>query len=107
MTEEQWRNLHDILSRIHSDFLISYPTSQNGRNKKIRADADRQVDYAISSANRHIRNHREAYELLTGGENISPFSRTIIYDEFLLAHYFGRDMGDFLNKIKVKIESFA
>jgi hypothetical protein len=107
MTKEQWQNLYDILSRIHSDFLIAYSTYKVGRNKKVRADAERQIDNAISLADYHIRKHSEAFELLTGGDNSTDFDRAIIYDEFLLARYFGQDMGDFLKKIKVKIESMS
>jgi hypothetical protein len=107
MTREQWQNLYDILNRIHSDFLLAYPTFQNGRNKKIRADAELQVGKAISLADDHISRNLEAYELLTGGESNSNSGRIIIYDEFLLARYFGRDMEYFLNKIEVKIGSFA
>jgi hypothetical protein len=105
MTKEQWQSLYNILYRIHSDFLIAYPTYKNGKNKKIRSDAERDVDNAIRLADYHIRGNWDAFKLLTGGENSSDFGRAIIHDEFLLPRYFGGDMGDLLKVIRNKINS--
>ena len=107
MNKQEWENLYRILDDIHSDFLLSYPTYKNGKNKKIRDDAERKVDNAIRLADYHIKKNWEAFELLTGGKESSGFTRAIIYDEFILAHYFGNDMSDFLKKIREKINSLT
>jgi hypothetical protein len=94
------------LDRIHNDFLLVYPESQNGRNKEIRKKAQKKVENAIDLAERYISQNQEAYILLTGGDNNTDFGRAIIYDEFTRSHYFGRDMYEFLDNIKEKIASF-
>jgi len=105
MSKEQWQNLYDILYRIHSDFSNAYRAYDKGKNKKIRDDAKRQVDNAITLANIHISRSREAYELLTGGPDNNDYGRAIIYEEFLRANYFGGDMNKFLILIKERIAS--
>ncbi|WP_264522922.1 hypothetical protein [Flavobacterium sp. N502536] len=106
MNKKQWENLYNILSRTHSDFLSAYLAYRNGKNKKNRDNAERQVDNVISLASYHIRANWEVFELLTGGENSTGFGRAIIYDEFLLPRYFGDDMRELLNAMQMKIESF-
>ena len=105
MDKEQWQNLHNILNQIYSDFYFAYSTSKDGKNKKVRSDAERQVDNAIRLADYHIRKNWEAFELLTGGKEADGFGRAVIYDEFALPRYFGGDLSDFLNKITEKIKS--
>lgn len=105
MDKTLWQNLYNILDQIHSDFYFAYRDSQNGKNKKIRADADRRVDNAISLAVIHIRKNWEVFELLTGKDS-TGFGRAIIFDEFKLPQYFDFDMREFLEKIKQKISSF-
>lgn len=105
MDKTQWQNLYGILNQIHSDFYFAYRDSQNGKNKKIRAEADRKVDNAINLAVFHIRKNWEAFELLTGKDS-SDYGRATIFDEFKLPQYFDFDMREFLEKIKLKIDSF-
>ncbi len=107
MNKQELENLYRILDDIHSDFLLAYPTYKNGKNKKIRDDAEGKVDSAIRLADYHIKKNWEVFELLTGGKESSDFSRAVIYDEFLLPHYFGNDMSDFLKKIREKINSIT
>lgn len=106
MEKEQWQKLYEILDNIYSDFHFAYPDYKDGKNKKIRADAERKVDNAIRLADFHIKRNWEVYELLTGGEKIDGFGRAIIYDEFVLPRYFAGDLSEFLEKIKLKIKSF-
>ena len=82
---------------------MNYSNYLNGRNKKIRNDAERTVNNAIQLADYHILKNEDVFNLLTGGNQITDFGRTISYDEFLLPRYFGRDMSEFLNKIQDKI----
>ncbi|MEQ8241756.1 MAG: hypothetical protein RIA69_21255 [Cyclobacteriaceae bacterium] len=104
MTKEDWQNLYNILDQIHSDFQNAYHDYKNGRNKAIRSQGERKVDSSINLADYHISKNYEAYELLTGIEG-SDYSRAINYDEFKQPRYFGRDLSEFLEKIKVKIKS--
>lgn len=103
MTIDEWKKLYGILDNEHSTFLFEYPTMRNGRNKKIRGDAERKVDNSIQLSCIWIRKYAEAFKLLTGGEESSDFGRAIIWDEFIRPNYFGGDMSEFLEKIKKKI----
>ena len=107
MNKKQWQDIYEILDRIHSDFLLAYPTYKNGKNKKIRSDAERTVDNSISLADYHVRQNWEVYELFTGGSDpkISDYSRAIIYDKFRRPHYFGGDVSKLLAQIREKINS--
>lgn len=104
MTKEEWHNLYKKLHTIHSDFLMEYPEYKSGKNKKIRADAERKINHLLYLADFYIMNHGEAFIMLTKGEGVSDYGRTIIYDEFLSFRYFGGDMSDFLRKIQEKIQ---
>ena len=103
MTIDEWKKLYGILDNEHSTFLLEYPTMKNGRNKKIREDAEKKVDNSIRLSCTWIRRYDEAFFLLTGGDEISDFGRATIWDEFIRPNYFGHDMSDFLEKIKKKI----
>ena len=95
MNKEEWQSLHNLLSNIYSDFHFAYLTYKNGKNKKIRSDAERQVENAIRLADYHIRKNWESFELLTGGKDATGYRRAIIYDEFVLPRYFGGDLSDY------------
>jgi hypothetical protein len=106
MEKEQWQSLYELFDRTHSDFLLAYPQYRNGKNQKIRDAAARKMDAAIRTADFNIRKNREVYELITGGENVSDYGRTVIYEEFTRYNYFGDDMGKLLMLIKDKIKEF-
>ena len=104
MTKDEWMKARKALSDFYSDFLKSYPVYKDGRNKAVRADAERKVDSAIYHADHYIRNNEELFLLLTGGEKNTNFGRTVIYDEFIQPRYFRNDMSDFLSKIDEEIQ---
>lgn len=105
MDKTEWQSLYNILDQIYSDFYFAYRDSTNGKNKKIRAEADRKVDNVISLAVFHIKKKWEVFELLTGKDS-DGFGKAVIFDEFKLPQYFDFDMREFLEKIKQKINSF-
>lgn len=105
MEKEKWESIFNLLDRIHSEFLLKYPNYIDGKNKKIRSDAERNVNSSIQLADHQIRNNPEVFYLLTGGDNVSDYGRTIIYEEFLRPNYFGNDMSNLLRKIQEKIKS--
>lgn len=105
MNKKQWQELYNILDRTHSDFLLSYPIYKNGKNKKIRNEAERQMYNAINLADYHVKNNWEVYELYTGGPDVSDYGRAVIYDEFRRPSYFGEDMSKLLIQIREKINS--
>jgi|SRR5690554_510185 len=105
MNKQEWEKLYDILNEQHNRFLFAYGQYKDGKNKKIRADAEREVDNAIELSIRHIRRYKECYELLVGEENVSNFDAAIILDDFQLPRHFKRDMGDLLDKIKENISN--
>lgn len=105
MTKKQWQELYKILNDIHSTFVIDYQTYRNGKNKKIRSDAERKIFNAIHLADYHVKKNPEVYELFTGGADVSDYGRAIIYEEFTRPNYFGHDLNKLLNQIQEKIES--
>lgn len=105
MEKEKWKSIFNILDEIHSDFLLEYPHYNNGKNKKIRSDAERNIRNSIRLADYHIKNNPEVFHVLTGEDNISDYERAIIYNEFMRPNYFGNEMSDLLIKIQNKINS--
>lgn len=107
MNKKQWQDLHGILDNILSEFLMEYPTYKNGKNKKIRSDAERKIYNSISLADYHVKNNIEVYQLFTGGSEVSDYGRAIIYEEFTRPNYFGGDLSKLLMQIKEKINSLT
>lgn len=105
MTKKQWQELYRILNDIHSNFVVDYQTYRNGKNKRIRNDAERKIFNAIHLADYHVKKNIEVYELFTGGSEVTDYGRTIIYEEFTRPNYFGGDLNKLLNQIQEKIES--
>ena len=104
MTINEWKELYRILDDQHSEFLLQYPQSKNGKNKKIREAASTKAYNCIDLCCNWILRHPEAYELIAPNEQ-SDYGRAIVWDEFKRARYFGNDMTKFLEKVKAKIES--
>lgn len=36
MTKDKWNEVYNIFEKAYNDFQMEYPTSQNGKNLKIR-----------------------------------------------------------------------
>ncbi len=100
MTKEQWKNLYNLLDPIYLDFQKAYSDLSDGRNKKNRDAAYSNAKHEITMALLHVKDYYEAYELLTGGKEISDYQREINYSELLKIQYFDSDMRIFLKKIK-------
>lgn len=101
MNKSEWEKIYKKLDELHSDFLLSYPNYQGGKNKKIRDEARRKVDSAISLSKLHIENNPDLASLFVSSE----FGQIYAQDEFWQARYFGRDMSKFLTLIQEKIRS--
>lgn len=104
MTKKEWQDLYNRLDDCHREFLMNYPTYQNGKNKAIRKAAEYKVDSAIDTATRILKQHWDVFGLLAG-ENATPFDRSIVWDEFRLPQWLGNDMGDLLRAMKEKINT--
>ncbi len=107
MEKKQWQDIFKILYDAYSEFLMEYPTYKNGKNKKIRSDAERKMNSAIRLADFHVKNNWEVYELYTGGPEVSDYGRAVIYEEFTRPNYFGSDINKLLNQIQEKINSLT
>ncbi|THF51790.1 hypothetical protein E6C50_08525 [Flavobacterium supellecticarium] len=83
--------------------MKNYPIYKNGKNKKIRVEAEKNIDHAIELADYHVVNNWAVYELFTGGPDISDYDRAIFYDDFKRPSFFGSNMSNLLNQIKGKI----
>lgn len=104
MTKEEWIQARQSLEKINSEFSLSYPDYRNGRNKQIRAEAERKVDFAINRADNLITRNEDLYSLLTGGANVTNYERTISYDEFKQPRYFSGEMRNLIDRINEEIE---
>jgi hypothetical protein len=105
MTKEEWQSLYEIFDKQLSRFLSNYSVAQNGRNKQIRASADREVDNAIHLVTSYLLRKQSAYDLLMVNAGPSDYGRSIVFDEFKQPRYFGGDMTTLLQRMKAKIES--
>jgi predicted AAA+ superfamily ATPase len=101
MTKEEWQTLYNKLDEIHRNFEWAYSDYKNGRNKKVRTDAERKVASLIDLAERYLLGNEEAYNLLTG-EQGSDYSRAINY-EFRQPRYFSGDLNKLLKAIETNI----
>ena len=59
----------------------------------------------LHSVDYHLGKNHDAYKLLTGEDNNTDYGRVIAFHEFLDPRYFSRDMFNFLEQIKVKIDN--
>lgn len=105
MNKQEWKELYEILDQQYSRFLNAYASYRNGKNKKIRDAAEREVNNAINTSVINIKNKWEAY-LLATDENGDDYHRSIIFNEFQHPRYFEAEMYDLLKKIETKIKSF-
>jgi hypothetical protein len=105
MNKDEWQKLLGILSKAHSDFKEAYPVYERGKNKKIRDEARKKMDSAMSTANHFIFESWESFELLTGGEGVHPQTRGTVYEEFKRINYFEGDLQSLLQKIRGKIST--
>ena len=106
MNKEQWVQLQIKLNNRLLDFRLNYPLYRNGKNKKIRDEAERKVNLSKNYVCRFIEDTYEVYELLTGGDNVSDYGKAIIYDEFKQLRYFEDELQKIINEISKKIENF-
>lgn len=98
MDKNEWQSIYSKLDDILNDFLIHYPDYKNGKNIKIRSNAERKITNAIRSAEFVLSDNDEVYELLTD-KGTSNYGQAIIYDEFRQPQHFEYDMYELLNKI--------
>lgn len=106
MNKEQWVQLQIRLNSYLLDFRLNYSFYRNGKNKKIRDEAEGKMNLAKNYVCKLIEETYEVYELLTGGDNVSDYGRVIIYDEFKQLRYFEDELQKFINEISKKIENF-
>lgn len=105
MTKDEWQSLYQIFDEQHSRFLLNYPMAQNGKNKQIRAAADREVNSAISLVTSYLLRKSEACDLLMVNAGPSDYGQAIVFDEFKQPRYFGGDMTTLLQRMRAKIEN--
>jgi len=100
MNKTEWEDIYRKLDGLHSDFLLSYPTYTNGKNKKIRDAAERKVRSSIDLSRLYVKNNSEVRSLFVNSE----FGHMFAQDEFWQPRYFGGDMSKFLTLMKEKIQ---
>ncbi len=101
MDKDKFRITYEVLSKLHSDFIMAYPNYMSGRNKEIRKIAERNVESAIAVTKINIERNSDVFKLFAESKFGEPYAN----DEFYQARYFGRDMSEFLRMIKAKLDS--
>lgn len=101
MNKTEWERVFDILEKCHSGFNGAYSDYKSGRNKQIRKAAESKVNSSIALARLHVERSPEILGLMS----TSRFGHVFAYDEFWQARYFGRDMSEFLRRMKEHIAS--
>ncbi|MEJ1241398.1 hypothetical protein WBG78_24845 [Chryseolinea sp. T2] len=104
MTNEEWKELHNILDQIYSDFYFAYSKYKTGKNAKLRDEGWKDVERLIRLFDLNVTKRYEAFELLTGDLE-SDQARVFIYDEIKQPARFGTELAQFLTKIKTKFPS--
>jgi len=103
MTKQEWQSTLERLDGYYREFNKHHGPSRNGKNRKIREEASRNLSYPMQHATRLIREDEELKQLLTNDS--SNFGRVIAFDEFRDPTYFSRDMASIMRKIREKIDS--
>lgn len=98
MDLEQWKKTYKVLDEYFRIFSRQYPIYDQGKNKKIRSDAEREMRAAMHGATYTIKHNPEISELLSLDTTV--FGKIIAFDEFKDPRYFRQDMPDILNKIE-------
>jgi len=104
MTTDKWKEIYSIFEKAYFDFQMEYPTTKNGKNKKIREEAERRVDSSIQLVSTWMEIHPELMELFAG-KDARINDKASAYDDFLKPRYFQNDMPKFLNRMKEHIDS--
>ena len=104
-TKNDWIELSQNLETFYRNFLLELNDYSNGKNKKIRSEADKKLSEIIDDVIYLIKKNQDAFQLLVGKnspeENISEFFR-----EFKTYSWFKRDMNTYLQKIQETIKNF-
>lgn len=102
MAKEDWQDIHDKLRKLYGN--INTREYQNGRNKKIRDKAERDLKSAINSFEYLIFNHSnpEVYNFFFETLDNNQFA----VNEFLLPWYFEKDLKKFMDDMQKVIDSF-
>ena len=105
MAQEQLQEAYNQLERICQEFSSAYYTSRKGKNKQIRAAADRNVESLITRAKFYLSQNAEIYELASGGPGNSNYDKAIQLDEFFQPRYFEGEMAELLQKVREKLNN--
>lgn len=106
MTKLEWEEAYKEFNRANTELIVYERDYNYGANKKIRSQADRQMEYVKHRIRYLFDKYPEIYSLATGGEKASEMSRAFVMDEFFQNRHIVGDLGNLLSTIKEKIESF-
>lgn len=97
---EKFKTALEELNQIEDNSRWPAHDIKNGKNKKIRADAERDLEYQIDIAKYVIKE----YDLLTLklGENRNDMDKGLWMSEF--RKYFRDDLKEFIRLVKLKIK---
>lgn len=105
MDKNELEKIYKILYDCDYNFRIAHRDYKNGKNAKIRKDAERKMDNEIELAKTWIYRNPDVYNLASGGDNSSATDRAMYIEETFWVLYFARDMDGILKKLKALIDS--
>ncbi|KPE50109.1 hypothetical protein [Chryseobacterium indologenes] len=104
MNKSELQNRYDILSKILDDFYDAKQDYQYG-NAKTKRLKENKLNSLISLAQKWIIENDEFYNIITGTDKKSEFERIISLEGTFTLNYFGKDMSEILDKLKIYISN--
>ena len=105
MEKEKLNKCYEKLNNYFDQYYLHINNYENGKNKTIRGNAERELNYILSYFENYVRAYGEVYMLLMDPENeLNNQARTEIFEELRSIRYFGHDMKTILNRIKIMID---
>lgn len=97
---------YKVLAEIHDRFRNGERQIERITDEDEKVIAEREMTTALLLSDNYIMMNEELYNMITGGESvaISDYSRESQYEEFKSKQYFGRDMSNLLDDLKMLIK---
>lgn len=104
MTKEELKKHFDHLNSLHSKFVEHELDYHNGKNKKIREQAQKNCENQIRWLEMYVQGKNELYDMLTK-PGTTDYQKAIIWQEFTSLTFFNKDLKAALAKIEKLIET--
>lgn len=97
MNQEDIQEIINQLREFSSEFNSWYPKYKSGRNKKIRDEAQRELEFIMYRVKRYF-SEVNVFEILNPDSSLT--GQAYFYDEFFMYRYFGRDVQEMIRNLE-------